>query len=371
MCVKLVNDSIIPDQSINDSMIPEQSITKEKSTYNFTNCNKELIFTDSLRQHYGKMSINELTGCFQINEIMFVCKGEIPIYTYTPGLDCEATLLHPSTVKTPDTCEYNFFKLKKTFWIPLYKSNQWLFVAPEMETFTVLCPQGTSTLKLKGEGKLTLKPECKEYSSYVTLYAISTFYVNLTNDYVPSAPIDFDCCFEGVKDVNFEELPLHIPLVNIMSSVDDLRIISKKTEEVQQLIKEQEIKQNEKFYMITTSWGTAVAIICIIILCVCCSCCCCKCCRKCFFWFWDKWSPKDCWQQTKERCCINIHNYNGSRVEYRKTNTSPVGSVKSLPEGDNVVVELKDLKGRTGEISKSETDIDKVLRRTKNRRMFR
>jgi hypothetical protein len=122
---------------------------------------------------------------------MFVCKGEIFVYTYTPGLDCETTLLHPSTTKTPDTCEYNFFKLKETFWIPLHKSNHWLFVAPEMETFTLLCPKGTSTLKLKGEGKLALKPECKGYHSYVTLYAISTLYTNLTNDYV--SLIDFDC----------------------------------------------------------------------------------------------------------------------------------------------------------------------------------
>jgi hypothetical protein len=35
-------------------------------------------------------------------------------------------------------------------------SNQWLFIAPQGETFTALCPQKTSTLKLNGEGKLTL-----------------------------------------------------------------------------------------------------------------------------------------------------------------------------------------------------------------------
>jgi hypothetical protein len=21
------------------------------------------------------------------------------------------------------------------------------------------------------------------------------------------------------------------------------------------------------------------------------------------FWVWDRWNPKDCWQQTKGRCC--------------------------------------------------------------------
>jgi hypothetical protein len=126
-----------------------------------------------------------------------VCKEEIPIYTYVPELDCETTLLHPSTTSIPNNCEYRFLKLSKTFWIPLHLSNQWLFVTPQTETFTVLCPQETTTLRLQNEGKLTLKPSCKAYSSYVTLYAMSTFTTNLTNNYISTATIDFDCCFEN------------------------------------------------------------------------------------------------------------------------------------------------------------------------------
>jgi hypothetical protein len=40
---------------------------------------------------------------------------------------------------------------------------------------------------------------------------------------VPSAPVDFDCCFENIRKINFEELPLQLPLVNVMS---ELRIAS-------------------------------------------------------------------------------------------------------------------------------------------------
>jgi hypothetical protein len=42
-------------------------------------------------------------------------------------------------------------------------SNQWLFVAPQTETLTVLYPHETTTVKLQKEGKLTLKPGCKGY----------------------------------------------------------------------------------------------------------------------------------------------------------------------------------------------------------------
>jgi hypothetical protein len=32
----------------------------------------------------------------------------------------------------------------------------------------------------------------------------------------------------------------------------------------------------------------------------------------------DKWNPKDCWLQTKERCCVNINNYCFLEVSYSK-----------------------------------------------------
>jgi hypothetical protein len=137
------------------------NVKQKEFTYSYINFNKEFIFSDSLRQHFGKMSTNELTGCFQPNEFTYVCKEEIPIYTYIPEIDCEATLLHPSTKKIPNTCDYRFFKLSKTLWIPLHMCNQWLFVNPQTETFTILCPQETTTVKLQKEGKLTLRPGYK------------------------------------------------------------------------------------------------------------------------------------------------------------------------------------------------------------------
>jgi hypothetical protein len=62
-----------------------------------------------------------------------------------------------------------------------------------------------------------------------------------------------------------------MPLANIMSSMDDLRIGSMKVEDVQQLIKEQELKDSH------------------------------------FFWLWDSWTPKDYWHQMQEKYCISIY----------------------------------------------------------------
>jgi hypothetical protein len=268
-----------------------------------------------------------------------MCKEEIPIYTYVPEADCEAILLHPSTVKVPENCEYRFLKLSNTLWVPLHMSNEWLFVTPQMETFTVLCAQETTTLKLQKEGKLSPRNGCEGYSSHVILYAISTIEMDMTSDYVPSAPINFDNCFEDLKNAPFENLPLHAPLVNAMSSVDDLRIASIKAEEVQQLIKEQELKHNQNLYNMMTSRWSVLGTASLIFMLVFCSCCCCKCCRNCFFWFWDKWNPKGCWEQTKERCCMNINNYSCPEVSYAKHDRpSPAISLRSLPELENVAL---------------------------------
>jgi hypothetical protein len=241
-------------------------------------------------------------------------------------------------------------------------SNQWLFVTPQTETLTVLCPQKTATLKLQKEGKLTLKPGCKGYSSYVTLYAVSTLTTNLTNDYIPSAPIDFNC-FEDTEKVNFEDLPLHIPLVNVMSNMDELRLASMKADEIQQMIKDQELKHDQNPYLMATSCRTALGTVCVMIICICCSFCCCKCCRNSFFWLWNRWNPKDCWQETQDKCCISICNYYGSRVEYAKTNTSPAISIKSLPELERTITNQP--KREKNEKLEVEEELDSISRREK------
>jgi hypothetical protein len=351
-------------------MLPFPTAVKvEEPTYTYVHYNKEYIFSDPLRQHFGKMTINELMECFKPNEFMYVCREEIPIYTYVPEMDCEATLLHPSTTRVPNNCEYRILKLDKTFWIPLHLSNQWLFVTPKSETFTVLCQQETTTLKLEKEGKLTLKPGCKGYSCYTTLYAISSINVNVTNAYVPTIPVDFDCCFENFEDIKFKELPLQAPMVNVMSSMDDLKIASVKVDEVEQLIKEQEVKFDKNFYKMATSWGTTLGLISLIIMGICCSCCCCKCCRNCFFWLWDKFSPRECWKQTQDKCCVSIYNYNGSRVDYAKTNTSPAIPIKSLPELSSAVTEQP--KRVSNDTYQVKEELESIAKRTRSKKMFR
>jgi hypothetical protein len=194
---------------------------------------------------------------------------------------------------------------------------------------------------------------------------MSTSVVNMTNDYVPTAPIDFDNCFEDLKNIPFEKLPLHTPLVNVMSSVDDLRIASIKVDEVQKLIKEQEIKHEQKLHDMMTSGWSILGTISFFTMLILCSCCCCKCCRNCMFWVWDRWNPKDCWQQTKGRCCVTITNYSCPEVSYAKHDRpSPATSLKSLPELESITL-------KTNRDSTPVENSNSIAVRTRSKTSFR
>jgi hypothetical protein len=84
---------------------------------------------------------------------------------------------------------------------------------------------------------LTLQQQCKAYTIYVTLYAISKNYVNISQDFVPTIPLDFDCCLTFEKTKKFKEIPLSVPQSNVLASAD-LRLASHMVNEVEQMIKE-------------------------------------------------------------------------------------------------------------------------------------
>jgi len=185
-----------------------------------------------MRQRYGKMNYPELQASLKPNEITYVCKETLPIITYTPKEDCEATLIHPSTTSLPKgLCEQRILSLDQTYWIPLHMSNEWLHISPKDEIFTVLCGNDKSQMKLQGRGKLHLPPRCTGYSTHSTLCAISTIVSNNSKDDVlPLTPVDLDWCLSEQEREHLSEVSLNKPLTNILSSVEDLKIASAKTD---------------------------------------------------------------------------------------------------------------------------------------------
>lgn len=346
---------------------------QQDALYHFIDFHKEFIFSDSMHQHYGKLTSNELQLCFQPNEFHFVCKEEIPLYTYVQGMDCEASLLHPSTQKVPGNCNLRIIKLEHTFWIPLYKSNQWIYVSPQEETFTILCPSFTQTIKISDTGILTLLPGCKGYSPYVTLYAMQIKDSNSSNDVVPIAEVNFDCCFDENKNADKNlNIPVHVPLVDVLSSQDDLRLASIKAEEIDKLITEEEQRTYNYWYTVTSSWTLTLSWFIIIGIVLCC-CCYCQCCRDCFWKFWKLCTPGRCVDQCTNMITntitVNQPDYFSARFSRSRTEENFTGE-------DTAVIETQPIRSSVSLTSltpepKESNETDSIAKRTRSRRFFR
>jgi hypothetical protein len=121
-----------------------------------------------------------------------VCKEILSVFTYVPNEDCEAILIHPSTISLPkQLCEQRLLNLDYIYWIPSQFSNEWLYVTPDVEIFTVLCGADRFQLTLQNRGKLSLPPRCNRggkdsYSTHTTLYALSSLtHNNSQEDVLP------------------------------------------------------------------------------------------------------------------------------------------------------------------------------------------
>ena len=340
---------------------PANLFNKSSSKHLYIDSAKDFIISDAVHQRFAKMTRYQVERCFELNEMRYVCKEEFPILTYKNGDDCEATLLHPSTTEVPNSCTHRMIEIKDTLWIKLL-GNEWLHVSPREEVFTILCNKAES-ITLKGRGRIQMKPGCKAYGSYAMVYSYSTFTRNVTfPDIIPYAPIDIDCLLSTSKQSYLEEIQLNLPINNVLSHSDDLRLTSHKIEEVDDLINNERWKMDHSFKLNYTSWAAVLgALIFALITAVCCGCCYCKCCRKLGLYTWDRCQTMDCKETMKRHCMLqqtihtgNVH-YHGSTVSL-PINTRETESLTAID--DNMV--------STREEQRSNTDI--VAKRTRSSR---
>lgn len=307
-------------------VIPIPVIMSSQEMTKILNIKEEYIFANNVNEKYGQMNNEKLNKCFRPNKISYVCAELLPIINYIPDVDCVSTLLHPNTLKVPEICTFNYLPLNQVLWIPLHSSNTWLYIAPKLELFTTICQNGKKhSDRLQGRGLLTLRKDCKGLGTKSTLIPMTHFETNITkDDILPFLEIDTDCCLTLPQQEMSKNIPLNIPLSNIMSSINELNMASLKVEEVKKYIDEQQTRENERSYswrLVSTSWYTYIITFIILIIIWICSCCCCTCCRKCSFWLLSRFSFKKWWSESKQLCThITFHNTSVNQINVSAEN---------------------------------------------------
>ena len=130
-------NTIYPISIIQASTFPME---QQENIFVYVEITKEFLFRDAMRHTNGKLSYPELQASFMPNDLNYVCKENIPIFTHVPNDNSESTLIHPSTISLPyNVCEQRILTLDQTYWIPLHFCNEWLFTTLTRELFTVLC----------------------------------------------------------------------------------------------------------------------------------------------------------------------------------------------------------------------------------------
>ncbi|PNF43411.1 hypothetical protein B7P43_G13447 [Cryptotermes secundus] len=316
-------------------VIPFPVIMQSNATTKVLNVRKEYSFVDSLNRQYGHISRYELEKCLQPNNLNYVCAEMTPIVTYVPNVDCVATLLHPNNQKIPDDCTFNYLPLRQVIWIPLHLSNAWLYVAPQLELFTTVCQDGQRhSDRLQGRGILVLRQDCKGLGSKSILYPLSHHETNLTkDDILPLVDVNIDCCLTLPEQEKIKDVPLNLPLSNIMASINEINSASLRIDEVNTLLEEQRLQEERRTFSwrkLGTSWYTYLFSLLVFICIWCGGCCCCSCCRKCTFWLFNQCSPKKWWADSRQ-ICSNI-TFTNSSINQINVSSDPIPLTQGRPE---------------------------------------
>ena len=201
---------------------------------------REYLLMDVAKQYYVRFRVDEIKECKLIDSYHRLCKQNHPVQVTHLHEEYEVEMLQ--SVRTiPTSCSQGVVEINQTVWTQL-DDNEWLYVAPRPEVLTVLCfKREPSDIEIAGTGKLKLHSACKGYGSRILIQAQTTMSFNNTNkDIIPPLSLDYVCCLSEEKNVKLNKIHLDLPLKNVITRLDHLRLASRKVEEVERLISEED-----------------------------------------------------------------------------------------------------------------------------------
>ena len=172
-------------------------------------------------------------------------KRNQPDYSTQHRDNCLSNIL---TKHNDETCEKKYATIQNTVWIQLQSGNQWIGIAPKIETLHILCKDNIPRHEdIYGNIILTIAPDCEGISLSATMKP---------NNIINNASKSYEIITASINLPNLTihetDIPKDLLTVNILDK-DSMQHMGKTLEELQgiadKIFQHQRIKTwKEKFY---------------------------------------------------------------------------------------------------------------------------
>lgn len=118
------------------------------------------------REKFMELTAFELAECNHLDEVNYICHEYRPLFKIIPeAKSCELKFFMHEKVDI-HSCTTLLLKTDQ-LWVQLPYPNQWVFYTRQTEGFNVICGKNVRSLRLEGEGILTIQPSCAlEHNSF-------------------------------------------------------------------------------------------------------------------------------------------------------------------------------------------------------------
>jgi hypothetical protein len=220
-------------------------LSLDRNQFIYIETGKPFLWIDQARQYYFLTEEGWISSCNLLNPMSYVCRQNQPLLSSHLHENCMVKLLQQGR-SVPPSCDKRVVEISNSVWTQL-ANNEWVYFVPKSEGITILCGDKPPVdIIVSGIGKLGISADCKGFGKSALFQTHSILNVDSAgydSDFLSKVHLEYDCC-EGLNEkVNISMINVNTSFKHVVSHLDDLKIASRRIDDVEHMIRDQEWKQ--------------------------------------------------------------------------------------------------------------------------------
>ncbi|KAJ8935657.1 hypothetical protein NQ314_012706 [Rhamnusium bicolor] len=207
-------------------------------------------------------TFKDLTHCKLLESNKLICENNKPIFLSNSRQICEIMpLTNPKEI--PKNCDVRITNSINEIWHKLSNNSSWIYITPKEIDVTLSCTNYPLTsFLLNNVGIITLKENCKLYTSFIIISSDPTVQSSNFQSVIPDIDLVNDCCENKIlKNLS---VPNFVPIRPVNLDRDSLNIASHKLDQLKDVADELYVP----LYSTLTNNSYFVYVICTIFKCI-------------------------------------------------------------------------------------------------------